>query len=236
MRVFACLLVLLGIGAAHLSAADNPPPAPATQPAPASAKLDELWADLAGAEPQCTRALLKLAEQREQAMALFKERLKPLNLSADEARALIADLGSDDEAVWKPAFEKLQYFDPRLAIDLPTLMNETNDQTTRTRLVDILCDVPADTYAGKSIQLRKLGKSEEAYNFHHNESSWWAEAKIARLQKHAWNRAMRAIVLLEHWATPEAIALLKDLASGNPDAAPTKAAKEALENLHVSGS
>jgi hypothetical protein len=226
--LIGCLLVVLGIGAARVSAAEG---APATQPV----KLEQLWSDLAGSEPQSTRALLKLAGQRELAMALFKERLKPLTISADEVQALVGNLGSDDESVWKPAFEKLQYFDPRLAIDLPTLMNATNDQTTRTRLVEILCDVPADTYAGKSIQLRRLGKSEESYNFVHNESSWWAEAKIARLQKRAWNRAMRAIVLLEHWGTPESIALIKDLASGHPDAAVTKAAKEALENLHVAG-
>ncbi len=42
---------------------------------------------------------------------------------------------------------------------------------------------------------------------------------------------MRAVVLLEHMHTPAAVAVLKELATGHPDAQPTKAAKEALARL-----
>ena len=46
-----------------------------------------------------------------------------------------------------------------------------------------------------------------------------------------WLRAKRAIMVLEHIATPEARELLKTLADGEADALPTKEAKAALERL-----
>ena len=42
---------------------------------------------------------------------------------------------------------------------------------------------------------------------------------------------MRAIVFLEHVRTPEAIAILKDLSTGNADAQPTQAAIDALKRI-----
>jgi RNA polymerase sigma factor (sigma-70 family) len=47
----------------------------------------------------------------------------------------------------------------------------------------------------------------------------------------SWVRAKRAIVVLEHLATPEARELLKSLSGGEADALPTKEAKAALERL-----
>jgi hypothetical protein len=66
--------------------------------------------------------------------------------------------------------------------------------------------------------------------------SWWAEQRVERINsgdprrdtKKKWTRAVRAIVLLEHIRTPEAVAILKTMASGHPDAYPTKVAREAL--------
>jgi hypothetical protein len=46
-----------------------------------------------------------------------------------------------------------------------------------------------------------------------------------------WTRAVRAIVLLEHIGTPGAVAILKDMATGHPDAQPTKVARDCLERL-----
>jgi hypothetical protein len=42
---------------------------------------------------------------------------------------------------------------------------------------------------------------------------------------------VRAVVLLEHVGTPAAVAALRALATGHPDAQPTKAAKEAVARL-----
>jgi hypothetical protein len=39
------------------------------------------------------------------------------------------------------------------------------------------------------------------------------------------------IVLLEHINTPQTVAILETMASGHPDAQPTKAAREALTGI-----
>ncbi len=46
---------------------------------------------------------------------------------------------------------------------------------------------------------------------------------------------MRAILLLKHIGTPGAVAILKDMATGHPDAQPTKVARDCLERLVKSG-
>ena len=50
--------------------------------------------------------------------------------------------------------------------------------------------------------------------------------------KRQWVRATRAIVILESIGTPEAVAIIKDMSTGHPDAGPTHAAAEALDALN----
>src|SRR5205807_1256969 len=78
---------------------------------------------------------------------------------------------------------------------------------------------------------------EVYYNFR-QKGSWWAEYKIERInvgiwgnRRPYWTRAVRAVVLLEHVGTPDAVAILKALATGHPDAQPTKEARAALARL-----
>jgi hypothetical protein len=214
--------------------------APATQPQTDEQRMESWWEDLEKADPQATRAALNFSTKPEQTVAFFKSRLAPLNISEDDVNKLLADLSSDDEAVWKPAFEKLEYFDPRLAIHIGTLMSNVTEPVSRYRLVALLMDREPDAFEGKTIQLRPVGGEE--YNFVIDNASMWAEAKVERLTsgtwengKRKWARAVRAIVLLEHFGTPDAIAILKDMASGNADAQPTKVAQEALANLGQAG-
>jgi hypothetical protein len=163
--------------------------------------------------------------------------MKPLKIAAGEVRALLLKLGSENEKVWKPAFEELEYFDPRLAIDLETLMDRYREAPGRQRMVEVLSGWPAGLLAGKEVMLRKAG---DGYNFSSRPKfgSWWAEHKVSRINnppggndKKKWIRAGRAIVLLEHFGTPDAMAILKDMAGGHPEAQPTRLAREALARL-----
>jgi hypothetical protein len=211
--------------------------------AAARKELDALWADLAGDEVTASRALLKLAARPAEAVGLCRERLKPLTIDEKRVRALLADLGSEREATWKAAVEELEYFDPRLALDLPTVVDAVPDWTPRARLVAVLSgDRPAARLLeGKGpITLERHGGQTEPvyYNFRQDGGSWWAEHRVERLnvgtwgnRRKYWTRAVRAVVLLEHVGSPEAVAVLKDLATGHPDAQPTKVAKEALGRL-----
>ena len=61
-------------------------------------------------------------------VAFLKKNMKPLTISSAQVKALLLKLGNDNESVWKPAFEELEYFDPRLAIDLQTLMDRYTER------------------------------------------------------------------------------------------------------------
>jgi hypothetical protein len=202
--------------------------------------MDVLWADLEKGDAEASRALLAMSDRPMEAVAFLKEKLQPLAIEAEKVRALIDWLGSDDEAVWKGASEQLEYFDPRLAIDLETLMREVLETPARQRLVEVLSGRAAGSLAGRSISLNKHGA--DAYNFSDPKTgSWWAEVRIDRLgtgwgtTKKKWTRAVRAIALLEHIATPEALTILKAMAAGHPDAQPTKVAAESLARVTGAG-
>ncbi|AMV25792.1 hypothetical protein VT84_15450 [Gemmata sp. SH-PL17] len=210
-------------------------------PAAVRKLLDAQWADLEKGEPDASKALLALAGRPKDAVPYLREHLKPLKLTKERVQQLLTDLGSDKEAVWKGAFYELEYQDPRLAIELVDLMDQVTEAPARQRLVTVLSGRSLeylDKYLmNKAVTLRPLGKGE-GYNFQ-AEGSWWAEHKVDRLNvgefvgcpKRKWTRAVRAISLLEFFGTPDAVATLKELAAGHPDAQPTKMAKEALDRL-----
>jgi hypothetical protein len=197
-------------------------------------QLEASWADLEKGEVEASRALLDLADRAKEAVPFLKDKMKPLTISSGGVKRLLLKLNSADEHVWKPAFEELEYFDPRLAIALPELMERVTEAPARQRMVEVLSEWASGSLEGKQIELKPVG---EGFNFFsQGDGSWWAEPKVSGInysrwgnRKKKWTRAERAIVLLEHLRTPEAISILKDMATGHPEAVPTKVAKEALE-------
>lgn len=234
----AALVGLLAAGLARVGRAAPDRAAPAA----ARKALEDLWVDLAADEVTASRALLKLATRPKEAVELCREKLKPLTIDAKRVRGLLADLGSEQEPTWKAAVEELEYFDPRLAIDLPTLMDEVTDRVARARLVAILS---GDRSAAHLLEPKEPitlgrhgGQNEEVYYNFRQRGSWWAEHRVDRInvgnwgnRRRYWTRAVRAVVLLEHIGTPAAVAVVKELATGHADAQPTKAAKEAVARL-----
>jgi hypothetical protein len=232
-RDFVRLGCLLGIGLVGESrASDDPPPAKS-----ARSPMDALWIDLEKDEEIATRALLKFADHPKEAVAYFAEAMKPLTIDADWVQVRLMRLGNKvDEEVWRGAIEELEYFDPRLAIDLEKLMTDVTDSPARQRMVEVLSGRQPEQLKGKPITLRKVG--EDGFNFFDGRGSWWAEHRVDRLMsrdgdsyKKKWTRAIRAMALLEHIGSPEATAVLKAMATGHMDARPTKSAKEALARL-----
>jgi hypothetical protein len=215
------------------------------------AAMEAWWADLEKDETAATRALLNLADRRDETVTFLKAKMKPLKISAAGVRALLLRLGSGDVRVWKSTREELEYFDPRLAIDLEALMDHYKEAPGRQRMVEVLSSRPAGELAGKEVILTRLVERVEptgpveGFNFlaRPNFGSWRAEHKVdrinqpegARTPKKKWTRAVRALVLLEHIGTPDAVAILKDMATGHPDAQPTKVARDSLERLGKSG-
>ncbi len=199
-------------------------------------EMQAWWSDLEKTEAVASRALLKMADRPKETLAFLKTNLKPLKISADRVQTLLVNLGSDQEETWKAAFAELEYFDPRLAIDLETLMNDVVTSPTRQRLVEILSQRPMGSLENKDVSIRRLGGGSEGFNFFDGRGSWWAEHRVDRINlggnmKRKWTQAVRAIILLEHIGSPDAVAILRDMAGGHPDAQPTKLAVEALDRL-----
>ena len=231
---------LVGLLATGLARPGRAAPVPAVA---AAQELESLWANLAGDELAASRALLKLSARPKETAAFIAQKLPPLKIDEKRVRALLTDLGSEKEETWKAATEELEYFDPRLAIDLVTLMDTVTDRVPRARLVALLSgDRPAEKLLKEDLPItlsRHGGKNgeEEFFNFR-QVGSWWAEYRIERInigtwgnKRKYWTRAVRAVALLEHIGSPTAAAVLRDLATGHPDAQPTKVAKEVAGRL-----
>ena len=217
-------VLVLAVLAALLAAA------PSTQPGDQQ-KMKALWEDLSKGEPDASRALLAFADQPATTVAFLRDRMNPLKIDAEDLELALTALSSDQDQVWKPAFELLEYLDPRLAISLPTLMKNVTEPLARQRLVAILSGYPHNAFYGQTVELRPVGGG--TFNFSEGNGSWWAEARVDKLTNAKWTRAIRAIVLLEHIKTPDAIALIQQMTTGHPDATPTKVAKETLARINA---
>jgi hypothetical protein len=227
------LLVLLSVSIGLTAAVSVAAPAPGDKEA--NKELEALWADMYKDEPTASNAVLKLFKQPDKATSFLKEKLRPLRLDADRCKQLLTDLGSPEEKVWKAAWDELDYLDPRLAIDLPTLMKDVPEGPARTRTVELCSERKADSLSGKHVEIRPVG--DDGFSFFADIGSWWAEHRIDRIGVPSWNpkmswvRAARGVALLEQIGSAEAVKALEQLADGHPDAFPTKAAKESLKRL-----
>ena len=109
--------------------------------------------------------MLNFADRPKAAAAFLRKKLKPLTISSAQVKALLLKLGNTNEAVWKPAFEELDYFDPRLAIDLETLMERYTEYPVRTaagRGVKRRAELARCNDRERDLKLRKVGSG---FNF-----------------------------------------------------------------------
>jgi hypothetical protein len=232
VMVMGLVVAVVGAGALSARAQDVAATQASTQPATLEERMQGWWADLEKGEPEASRAVLKFSETPAETTAFFADRLQPLTISMERLGDLLVQLGSDNDAVWKGAFEQLQYFDPRLTVDLEPLMDNATDDVMRARLVEVLTGMSPGTFKGKSVTLKH--QNGDNYYFVCDNSWYLAEMHVERLSvasKPAWLRAVRAMTVLEHIGGTAAFAILQDMATGNADAQPTKVAKEMVEEM-----
>jgi hypothetical protein len=116
-------------------------------------------------------------------------------------------------------------------------MNTVKENPAHSRLVEVMSQQKIGSLSGKTIQLSSIGN--DGFNFRSNNTSWWAEHKVERIDstawtlKKAWAPCYKTIAVLQELGTPEALKVLEDFATGHADAAPTKAAATALKAMKV---
>ena len=218
-------------------------------------KLEELW-KLLGAHDEAVsaRALLELSSRpKASVVAFFAEKLKPLKLTEERAKKLVADLGEEKEGVAEAAFKEMQYFDPRLVLEVGDMLQNLPDGLHRQRLAALLSNRSIDGYVGYKIEYSSAaaqkavnGGEPAVGNFHIEDLPGNPRGKMAKyatavaetpaeLSQYQWStewgRSTRAVMILEHLGTPDAVKVLETMATGHKDASPTRAATEALERL-----
>ena len=206
-----------------------------------------------------TNGVLNLCDLPEaDVLKLFKERIKPLKLSEERAKELIAQLGSksDDEA--KSAFDELCVLDVRLAMK-PTKAFEFAPQgIIRQRLTAAMemYGGNMDRYQWCKIDFRSGAMRQPDGKFKvflnlalDNMPDKPADFKtvfdtefdgrkgmsssfrheVSEVLCDSWYRFARATFVLERMTHPDAKALLETMAEGHPEAFPTVYAKAALK-------
>jgi hypothetical protein len=247
-------LCVLAAGVFGVGLLPGPTPLPVAHAAPVpkddkltpekQAELDRLYNNLGSNHSQSIQAALAFAGQPGATVAYLKQKMRPVKLDEKTAKGLIAKLLAADEKEWPAALSELQYFDPRLVMTVPEIWAEAKTDDERARVVAVVCYESADLHS-YTYKLRDTTKDNGMFaidattkpgvklpRFGGRENVnlvMSAVAKVEQLRK--WSCEENALVILEHIGTPEAVKIIEDMATGHPEAAPTKVAKEVLGGL-----
>lgn len=232
--LLTAFVTCLSFGELRVSAAEL------NEPDGAQKSIEAAWNSLRGREPESTRAILTLAETPADTIAFLAERLQPLTLTGDRMHALLDNLQSSQDDVWRSAYQELQYFDPRLALKIDELFELDSMQHSpgRNRLAAILIGCSINNTANwRFIKLRPTDDGNFNICCSDNPDTcsaiYWGEREVAVLggkgePKAEWDRIVRAICLLEHFRTPEAMKIIERMSKGHPEAQATKLASAIL--------
>jgi hypothetical protein len=204
------------------------------------------------------QVLNQLLAQPKETVAFLKQTLRPLQLTEDEAKALLAKLFSEDANEWKAALVEMKTFDVRLAMNAQDAWKIAKTHTARGRLRTLFCvlsgsehliekdgfDIDAGN-AGKDYAL--LPPTEDWPEWYtcpfprggvlpkeRITGAWGFEMSLsASTLTTRWQREEVAVRVLDAIGTDDAIAVVKAMATGHKDAGPTRVANEVLERRGV---
>jgi hypothetical protein len=202
-------------------------------------------------------------DRPEEAVAFFKKNLVPVKVTKDGAEKLLAKLLADDKKEVRAALRELQAVDLALELNLMEEFKRLKTAEHRCRLAAAMYlwrDVPyGDITDDFDIDDRmkeydyKVGSSltNPDLNRYILWKTWREKApggarrddprdrhdtlcrKKEEIDRDRWYHEESAIYILDAIGTDEAVAVIKDMATGHPDAGPTKAAKEVLKRRGV---
>ena len=197
---------------------------------------DHDWAKLLDFEPvQTTRWAFELADHPERVRAL-KGKLPAITATKAEVTGWLTALNNDRAEVWKPAFAKLLYFRPSLALGLREQCDLMTTDHGRCAF-HALCDHPSETPAVIKVRREsRLSVPGDKFVFVKSIDDTRDDRllpvivwPLTELNAPHWWRIRIAVLALQRAGTPEAKAVLRQLAGGHPDILPTREAKAALK-------
>lgn len=206
-----------------------------------TSRLQKQWDALTGDdEVKVALAILRIAKEPKEAMAFLKVNLKPVKADAKQVEELIRKLSSRRFAVREKASADLAYLGKYIKADLEKALAKATDTEVKARIKTLLKKFPQPPKPQKPIPPRRGGRGGVQVQV--IQINGQRQVMINGVPVGArppappvpqgppkeWLRAVRAIAILEHLGTPEAKNMLKQMASGEPDALPTKEAKAAL--------
>jgi hypothetical protein len=209
----------------------------AKPPAATAERFENDWRYLFGDEKlNTTRWWLTLPDRPDDVKRLAAN-LPAIKASKDEMTKWLTDLNDPDAKVWRPAFERMAYLRPVVALTPDEQFAAVTTDHGRAALFGLYQlhqHVPDTIVTRKDWGLAVSGGRVVFASPQPKFDSDRASADLPRLETFRpphWQRARLAVVALERVKTDEAKAVLKQLADGHPDILPTKEAKAALKRL-----
>ena len=216
-----------------------PVAAPVPEAGPPAAKHEALWADLAHTGPAAVKAGIGFAATPKESTAFLKTKLRrvPADVAA-VVKAGAADLESDDPKVREKAAAELRFVAPLAETELiaaeaaataavakqtlDQLIGEARGEFEMTmdngafRVTRVVFDIVPAAGPRNAPVRNNVAMAPSATN-HHGPAEW--------------RQMTHAVGVLEAFGTPEAVAVIKDLAGGHASALPAIHAKAALDRL-----
>lgn len=205
-------------------------------------------------EPLNPADLAAFVTHPEQAVAFLKTKLRPIKMTRAEAEALLDRLFGDDPQAVRAALRQFQRTDIRATMTLQEAWAVASSPDHRGRLVhaisgwhrDLSGDFPIDDETDKLLDY-ELRKQPDNYKVR-----GWSAFAVERLgateksrfvgtgymlgntlkdayRNGRWDLEASGLHILDVIGTDAAVAVIKDVASGHPDAHPTIAAKWLLK-------
>jgi hypothetical protein len=196
-------------------------------------------------------------DRPKEAVKFFGKNLRPVKLTADGAKKLLAKLFSDDLDEMRAALREIDLIDFRLVMTLEDAWKEAKTAAHRCRLVaamqtwsrqpkrTISDDYDPDErdrfYDYTFIEDTRFGHwsinriwredvpLEERKRILAPGGGYFYGKTAGEITRDRWYRENTAIHILDAIGTDDALKIIQDMAIGHPDAGPTKAAAEVLK-------
>ncbi|MGI9518164.1 MAG: hypothetical protein ACR2NP_14005, partial [Pirellulaceae bacterium] len=218
-------------------------------------EIEDSWKHLSRRSIDGIVAALRMTQEPDDVVAFLQDHLVTVEMNEEKFARLLEDLSSDDEATWENAYREFEYHDPRLLDDIEVVFERAPRNPAHNRMAGILSNFPLTSFKDEHMQSQFFGApvvldrsaTTGHYRFVRNgpagrSTSWSARYDLSDWEngpgwqrKTDWNRAVRAILVLDQINTPAAQQVIERIASGHEKAPPTVTARRVLDDSKSNG-